>query len=262
MDHLLECVGVPPDFPRSELEARVLREGEPAPWRGAPEDHLRLALSGGLELRMDREEDEVNWTLTPHFRDAHRVRLAVDSIRGAPDSPYDALLCGWAFPPVPGEPSHLPGAYRLAVWVNDARRLPRRIQPGHVIGVGCTGYALAVDYIGDNDGGQASGVLTRPHGARLLPLTGADSPSGCMHLSARIRTVRHIHNPLTGRNVDLLEIDAPGRPLHLFTSPWQLEDDGIVPPRPGLRVEGVFLFTGRIAGGLPHPSAQVRAAFG
>ncbi len=262
MDYLLECVGVPPDFPRQELEKRVLRGGEAAPWRGAPEDHLLLALGGGLELRMDRDEDDVNWTLTPHFRDAHRLRLAIDTLSGAPDTPHDALLSGWAFPPIPGESSQLPGAYLLAIWVNDARRLPQRLAAGHVIGVSCTGYALAVEYIGNNENGQAQGVLDRPHGARLLPLTGADSPGGCMHVSARIRSVRHLHNPLTERSVDLLEIDAPGRPLHIFTSPWHLEEDSLPPPRPGLRIEGIFLFAGRIAGGLPRPSAQVRAAFG
>jgi hypothetical protein len=262
VEYLLECVGVPPDFPRRELEQRILREGESAPWRGAPEDHLRLALGGGLELRMDRDEDEVHWTLTPHYRDAHRMRLAIDTLRGAPDAPHDALLRGWAFPPTPGEDSRLPGAYRMATWVNDARRLPRRLAAGHVVGVSCTGYALAVDYLGANDGGATKGVLERPHGARLMPLTDAHSPGGAMHISARLRAVHHLRNSLTGNAVDLLEIDAPGRPLHLFTSPWQLREDGFAPPRPGLRIEGVFIFAGRIAGGLPRPAAQVRAVFG
>ena len=74
-----------------------------------------------------------------------------------------------------------------------------------------------------------------------------------------MRAVRHLSNPLTGRPVDLLEVDAPERPLHLFVSPWQLREQGFDAPRPGWRIEGTFFFTGRIAGGLPGPRARARA---
>ena len=48
----------------------------------------------------------------------------------------------------------------------------------------------------------------------------------------------------------LIEVDAPGRPLDLFVSRWQLEAHELPPPRPGWRIEGAFLFTGRVSGGL------------
>ena len=56
--------------------------------------------------------------------------------------------------------------------------------------------------------------------------------------------------------------DAPGRPLLLFVSPWQLSTDGLPAPRPGWRIEGHFLFTGVIAGGLPGPRRAITRSFG
>ena len=71
-----------------------------------------------------------------------------------------------------------------------------------------------------------------------------------------------MQNRLTGLGVELLVCDAPGRPLLLFVSPWQLAGDGLAAPRPGWRVEGTFLFTGVIAGGLPGPKDSARGRFG
>jgi hypothetical protein len=48
----------------------------------------------------------------------------------------------------------------------------------------------------------------------------------------------------------------------LFVSRWQLEADKLPAPRPGLRIEGSFLFTGRLAGGLPGPKQTARHSFG
>ena len=105
-------------------------------------------------------------------------------------------------------------------------------------------------------------ILEEPHGADIRPLGWASDPGGCSEVSVRIKAVRHIRNRLTGIPVDILEVDAPERSLHLFVSPWQLEADGFPAPRPGYRVEGTFLFTGRIAGGLPGPKRRARKHFG
>ena len=72
-----------------------------------------------------------------------------------------------------------------------------------------------------------------------------------VELSLPIRAVRRLENALTDRPVTVIEAEAPARPMMLFTSPWQLECDGLPAPRAGWRVEGTFLLTGRIAGGLP-----------
>ena len=40
--------------------------------------------------------------------------------------------------------------------------------------------------------------------------------------------------------------------MPLFLSRWQLEDQGLALPRPGWRIEGIFVFQARIAGGLPR----------
>ena len=99
----------------------------------------------------------------------------------------------------------------------------------------------------------ANDVLNNPRGAAITFLGGPDSPSASMQISARIRTVSHLVNHLTGKPVNRIELDAPGLPIEVFISPWQLEADGLPPPKPGWRIEGVFLMLGRNIGPLPKP---------
>jgi len=153
VDFLLECIGFPPDFPTDDIIARVLAQGESAAWRGDPARHRRLPLGGGLELRMDKDEGQTRWNLLPHFQVEHRLRVAVDEIRKLPDSPFDALLIGWAAPPIDAHAARAsPGAYRLCTYITDARRLPKKLAPGHVLAVCVAGFALDVTYVGPDDG--------------------------------------------------------------------------------------------------------------
>jgi hypothetical protein len=85
----------------------------------------------------------------------------------------------------------------------------------------------------------------------LRPLDGEDEPGGCMELALPVRAIHHLENPFTHERIERVEVDAPGRPLDLFLSRWQLEAHGLPAPRPGWRLEGAFLFNGRVAGGLP-----------
>jgi len=259
---LLECIGFPPDHDFAGLAARVRDEGEPAPWRGPAGTHLRLPLTGGLELCLDQEEGQPFETLWPRFLSPHRVRVAVERVQAIPDSPFDALLYGTANPSGgPRDPFHA-DEYSLAACVSDRRRLPARMSAGHVLALGLAGFALDVDYCGPNDGLRDPALLDRPRGAWLSPLGGTDDPGGCMDLSLRVRSVRHLVNPLTGVPVDVLETDVPGRPLLLFVSRWQLEADGLPQPRPGWRIEGTFVLTGRVTGGLPSPARRLDCRFG
>lgn len=264
MDFLLECLGFPPQQDPRELAELVRRRGESVAWRGPAGEHMRLRLGGGLELRLDCEAEGEPVEVLPYFEAPQRLRIAVESLRRSPDSPSDVLLTGWVGPPAPGlELAHEePGAYQIATWVTDGRRLPREIERGHVLAVSIAGFGLDVAYVGPNEGGKTPGVLERPRGASIEPLGGVESPGGCAELSVRVRALRHLANPLTKRPVDLLEVDAPERPLYLFVSPWQLRDAGLAAPRPGWRIEGSFLFNGRVAGGLPGPHQRVRSAFG
>lgn len=263
VEFLLECIGFPPDEDPDRWIALARESGESVPLRGDPENHLRLALSDGLELRADREPHQDFWTLLPHYRTSQRLRVAVESLRRVPDSPFDALLTGWAAPPGPEDPAHAgPGAYLLTTWLSDARRLPRRLPPGHVLAVSTAGFALHVDYVGPNTGVREQEWLDLRRGAHVEPLGGTENPGGCSEVSLRVKRVVHLRNRFTKRAVDLLWTDAPGRPLPLFVSPWQLEVDGLPAPRPGWRIEGVFLFTGTIAGGLPGPKRKVPRTFG
>jgi len=259
MDFLLECIGFPPDVGEDALVRLARDVGEPAAWRGHPDEHRLLPLGGGLEVRADLDASGEFWSLTPHLRSPHRRRLAVTSIVRPPDSPFDALITGWAAPPALGDDEDRPGEYRLSTWVSDARRIDRSLEPGHVLAVTTAGFALNVDRVAPAQEPFAAGILERPRGAFIRPLGGADEPGGCCDVSVRIRSVQRIRNGRTGERVEVAVCDVPDRPLELLVSPWQLERDGLEPLRPGLRIEGTFLFTGRIAGGLKRPQPR---AFG
>ncbi len=263
MDFLLECIGFPPEFDQARLAALVRECGEPTAYRGPGGEHLRLPLADGLELRLDREEGQEHLTLLPYFAEPSRLRVVAQELLDVPDSPHDALLVGWAAPPMPGhEPTTEPGAYRLSTWLTDASRLRGALRPGQVLAVSVAGFALDVAYVGPNNGLSDPSVLERRRGFSLAPLGSEDDPGGCVELSARIKSVRHVRNSLTQLAVDVLEVDAPERALHLFVSPWQLEQDRLPAPRPGYRIEGSFLFTGRVAGKIPGPRRAARKSFG
>jgi hypothetical protein len=263
VDFLLECIGFPPDTPLEGIVARVLEDGEPAAWRGASENHRRLALGSGLEIRIDKEDGRRDWTVLPHYQVSHRLRVAVDEIRALPDSPFDALVLGWASPPLdPEEARLLPGAYRLSAFVTDARRLPKRLPFGHVLALSVAGFALDVSRVGPEPVGKGPWLPGEEPGTRIAPLGAAGDPGGCSDVSLRIRRVVHLENPITRSPVEILEVEAPGRPLELLVSAWQIEKDSLARPRPGWWIEGTFLFTGRISGGLPGARKEARASFG
>jgi len=264
MDFLLECVGFDPNADFEALRERVLREGETVPWRGPEGVHLKLRLAEGVELRLDQERPGGVTSLLPYYAERSRLRIGIETLRSMEDSPFDALLSGWVAPPRPGvpDPWGAPGAYRLATWLTDARRLPRRMGPGHVLAISAAGFSLDVSYVGPNAEGGRPGVQELPRGAFIDTLGGPDDPGGCSDVSVRIKEVRHTRNELTGEPIEALTVDAPERPLTLFVSPWQLARDGLPAPRPGYRIEGTFLFLGRIAGGLPRRSRRPRRNFG
>jgi hypothetical protein len=263
LDFLLECIGFPPDFSMEELVELVRRKGEPAAWRGQPDRHMRLSLGGGLEVRIDRESGRGPWNVLPHFQVPHRLRVAVDEIRPLPDSPFDALVIGWAAPSLdPDEARLLPGAYRLSAFVADARRLPRSLPFGHVLALSIAGFALDVTAIHPDEGDLDPEIRASRTRSRIAPLGAPGDPGGCADVSLRIRKVLRLVNPITNLPVEILEADAPERPLPLFVSRWQIERDRLELPRPGWRIDGTFLFSGRIAGGLPGPAAAARGSFG
>jgi hypothetical protein len=274
VDFLLECIGFPPDHGLSALVQTVKAKGEPIPYRGPGGEHLRYPLSGGLEVRAEREDGQEHWNVWPFFRVDHRLRLAVLETRAVPDSPFDRLLFGVANPALPetagtGLGDVVPGSlpellaeeFLLTAYVTDARRLPAKLPAGHVLAVSVAGFALDVSYVGPDGGGSAEASLD---GRRALfkPLGELGAPGGCMEVSLRIRSLRHIRNPLTGIEVAVIEGDAPGRPMPLFVSRWQLQEEGLPQPRPGWRIEGAFLFQGTVAGGLPPRDARRAARAG
>lgn len=262
MDFLLECIGFPPNTDFDALAQKVAEQGEPAPWRGPAGVHRQLSLGNGLELHLDREEGQEFHSLWPTFRTKQRLRVALEELRRLPDSPFDALLIGCANPPSLEPDSFEDQQYMLSTNLHDRRRIPRKLPRGHVLAISICGFALDVSYCGPNENVRDQAYLDRPRGAYLAPLGGEQDPGGCMDLSLRVREVRHLVNPISGVPVDLIEADAPGRPLQLFVSPWQLAEDNLQAPRPGWRIEGSFLFSGRVAGGLPSATERLHRNFG
>ena len=266
MDFLLECIGFPPDQDHAALEALVLARGETVAWRGPRGLHLRLALAPGLDLRLDREEGAEFSSLYPHFQSEQRLRVAVDDVRGLPDSPYDALLIGRANPRVEGRARAAPvvdEGFELACVLSDARRLPPTLEEGHVLAVALAGFALDVERVADTPGAPfVEGTPLLSSGGWIAPLGGAEDPGGCVELGLRVLRTSEFENPLSGARVSRLEVDAPGRALTLFVSPWQLEHDGLATPRRGSWIAGTFVLSGRIAGGLGPPSSAARRSFG
>ena len=164
VDFLLECIGFPPDHGLPALVRTVMAKGEPIPYRGPGGEHLRYPLSGGLEVRAEREDGQEHWNVWPFFRVDHRLRLAVLETRALPDSPFDRLLFGVANPAlpetagtslgdvVPGSlPELLAEEFLLTAYVTDARRLPAKLPAGHVLAVSVAGFALDVSYVGPEE---------------------------------------------------------------------------------------------------------------
>jgi hypothetical protein len=259
MDFLLECIGFPPSTDLVALAERLRREGESVALRGRDGQHLRVPFPGGLEVRLDREAGHAHDSLWPYYESPRRLRVMVESLQRAPDSPFDVLLRGRANPPVPDDPwRELSGDdYPLTAYLCDARRLPLTLPPRHVLAVSLAGFALDIAHVGPDEGVRSGYLRDEPAGSSLLPLAGEDQPGGCMELSLSVRAIHHLANPFTHERIELIEVDAPGRPLDLFLSRWQLEAHGLPAPRPGWRIEGAFLFTGRVAGGLPTSGKRI-----
>lgn len=255
VDFLLECIGFPPDHPLDDLVERVLREGEPAPWRGDARHHRRLALGAGLELRMDRSSASQAWNLLPYYQSPHRLRVSVESLRPLPDSPFDVLLQAWACPPIDAaERQWRKGAYRLCVNLVDARKLPRTLASGHVLAISTAGFALDVLDIGNAREADPSPWIE--------PLSGEADPGGCADMVVRIQSIQRFWNPITRVEIAAIEVEAPERPLVLFQSPWQLQQQGLEEPRVGRWIQGSFLFLGSVTGGLGRPSLAAGRNFG
>jgi len=250
MDFLLECIGFPPSVAAEEIVALAQERGEPAPWRGRATEHLLLRLGSGLQVRADRDPEHGYWSLTPFYEVPHRLRLSVQTVIRPQDSPYDALLSGWAAPPPPWSTESRQGAYRLSTWISDARRLGRRVQVGQILAVSVAGFALSVDRVLPPETRPEGHGFEDTAGASVRPIGEEGAPGGCCDVSLRVQTVRRILNEVTGEEVEMVVCAAPERPLVLFLSRWQLERDGLPAPRAGWRVEGTFLMSGRLSGGL------------
>jgi hypothetical protein len=259
VDFLLECIGFPPSTDLAALAQRIRREGERVTLRGPSGEHLRIPFPGRLEVRLDREPDQEHDSLLPHFESDHRLRVGLERLERVPDSPCDALLHGRANPPVPDDPWRelVAEEYALATYLWDARQVPRDLARGHVLALRLAGFALDVTHVGPS--GTTGTLVFDEHAPALRPLEGADAPGGCMELALPVRAIHHLENPLTKERIEQVEVDAPGRPLDLFLSRWQLEAHGLQAPRPGWILEGTFLFTGRIAGGLPRRPSRAHS---
>jgi len=267
MDFLLECIGFPPDWPLRRLVEAALERGEPAAWRGAAATHRSLRLGEFVEVLVERDGDGP-WSCLPLCASPHRLRLAVHGRKRIADARFDALVSGrvlvdGARPGAPDERADAStGGYHASACLVDARKLPARLARDHVLALELCALALDVSYIGDDKGCEHVEAPGMERGAWLAPLAGPDDPSGAMELSARIARILREKNPYSGEPYEVLELDCPVRPIRALCSRWQREAEGLEPPRVGARIEGVFLFAGRVRGGLPGPQGRARVNFG
>ena len=261
MDFLIECIGFGPTSRPLDLPRLLEESGEPTPWRGKSENQRRLRLGHGLELRGERHENGT-WTLLPYYRVDTRLRVTAQELAPSVDSRFEALLHGWAAPPIPGLSADEYGTYMLSVWISDAARLPRPLPPGHTLALHVAGFAVDIENLGPNQELARPDILERPNGALIEPLGGQENPGGCAQLSLRIKEVRNLRNQISGETVQVCLCDAPERPLALLLSPWQLKAEGLPSPRPGYRIQGTFLFLGEIGGGILGPKRVAGRAFG
>ena len=212
MDFLLECIGFPPDQDLEALAGLVRARGEPVAWRGPLGEHLRLPLAPGLDLRLDREQGTAFHSLYPHCESSERLRVAVDEVRELPDSPFDALLIGRANPIARAAPPIDEESYALSLVLTDARRLPARMERGHVLAVALAGFALEVTAVGPEPAtGELPSAVRFRDGGWIEPLGGAEDPGGCVELCLQVRSVSRFTNPLSGIEVERLVAEAPGR---------------------------------------------------
>ena len=262
MDFLLECVGVPPDWPLERLVAEAVENGEGAVWRGQASHHRSLRLSADVQVLVERDA-KGHWHTLPLCATPHRLRVAVERRMRTADTRFDTAIGGWVAPEWGAEPSTDPrGAWPIAASLVDARKLPPRLPKGHVLALEACALALDLSYVGDDAHCTHTEALGNERGAWLEPLGGADSPVGAMELSARVSRILRETNPLTHEAYEVLELDCPARPVRALVSQWQREQDELPRIEVGARIEGVFLFVGRVCGGLPGPQAKARGAFG
>ena len=272
MDFLLECIGFPPHADLVALARRVRERGRRAPAhtaRGRAPEHLRLTLAGGLEVQLIEPErgPGATWErdLLPGFRaaPAHAVHVR----RSGPEAGGGAWIAGTLATVAPANHSRIrrgdladrgrrfggghrslggPAGVELRASVRDAARPPRT---GGISRFALTGFA--VDVAGLDEPGPSSARTAALRAGTALegwstrrgwigPVRDRCAPRTVVELDLPIDSVSVLENPLTGEPVDLLTVLLPSGRLPLFTSRWQLAEDRLPRPEPGMWVRGAF----------------------
>ena len=105
-----------------------------------------------------------------------------------------------------------------------------------MLAVSVAGFALDIDYIGPNTGVRSPVILERRRGAFVTPLGAPDSPGGCSEVSLRIKAIKHLRNPLTGRDVDVVIVTNS-----LASNNHAIVHSGYAPKRKSMLRAGVRL---------------------
>lgn len=239
---LLESLGFPPgtDFVRlagavskTEVSGRTFEFGCGLGLHGSRRGEAPRANAYGK--RLHRTAPERADGLWPSFRGAAPVRFEVESVAPAEEAPRFASLQGRL-----GEVGSSSTASVPIAWMDSAAPAAGEIRYVHLCG-----FAIDVESLGflacpprfSFQPGTARQAASFGRFERPLDL---GAPRNVIELDLNIDRVFVLENPLTHESFDLVEVLAPGGRLPLFVSRWQLEEDGLPAPEPGMRIRGAF----------------------
>ncbi len=259
MHFLLESLGFPPgtDFvqlagavSKTELSGRAFEFGCGLGLHAGPEVGLSSRAGGGT--RLARSAPERADGLWPSFRGAAPMRLEVQTVARAEEAPRFASLEGRL-----GELGSWSSASIPIAWLDSMAPAAGEIRYVHLGGFAVDVESLQFPASRPRFSFESAAARLRTPFGRFVRSSDRYVPKHVIELDLEIDRVFVLENPWTHEPFDLVEALVPGGRLPLFVSRWQLKEDGLPAPEPGMRIRGAFWLcangerTGQVSGRRP-----------